>query len=216
MKHSKTMGTRSGAGPMASHVERKEKERKRKEQEREEKAETRREARRVSRQATGHADLTSRRVHAQRSGGQGTSGEGHAVKKTSRYRPGTAALREIRRYQSVVPGMLIPKTPFARLCREIGQQLNLGYDLNFGANAYLALQEASELYLVDLYSDAYMCTTHRKRITLKPEDIYLARRIRGEITKAEDPNFVPTKKSTHHSDEDEDEETRHSKRSRKE
>jgi hypothetical protein len=60
-----------------------------------------------------------------------------------------------------------------------------------------------------------MCTTHRHRVTLKPEDIYLARRIRGEITQAEDPHFVPSKRATQQSPEDKDKETRHSKRSRR-
>ena len=38
--------------------------------------------------------------------------------KTRRYRPGTVALREIRKYQKSTE-TLIKKAPFARLCREI-------------------------------------------------------------------------------------------------
>ena len=40
------------------------------------------------------------------------------VKKPHRYRPGTVALREIRRYQKSTE-LLIKKEPFGRLCREI-------------------------------------------------------------------------------------------------
>ena len=41
------------------------------------------------------------------------------VKKIHRYRPGTVALREIRRYQKSTD-LLIRKLPFQRLIREIG------------------------------------------------------------------------------------------------
>ncbi|KAF6775580.1 hypothetical protein AHF37_05295 [Paragonimus kellicotti] len=42
------------------------------------------------------------------------------VKKPHRYRPGTVALREIRRYQKSTE-LLIRKLPFQRLVREIAQ-----------------------------------------------------------------------------------------------
>ena len=42
------------------------------------------------------------------------------VKKPHRYRPGTVALREIRRYQKSTE-LLIRKMPFQRLVREIAQ-----------------------------------------------------------------------------------------------
>ena len=42
------------------------------------------------------------------------------MKKPHRYRPGTVALREIRRYQKSTE-LLIRKLPFQRLVREIAQ-----------------------------------------------------------------------------------------------
>ncbi|EJK72420.1 hypothetical protein THAOC_06053 [Thalassiosira oceanica] len=48
------------------------------------------------------------------------------------------------------------------------------------STAVLALQEASEAYLVGLFEDANLCAIHAKRVTLMPKDIQLARRIRGE------------------------------------
>lgn len=42
------------------------------------------------------------------------------VKTARRYRPGTVALREIRKYQKSTD-LLIRKLPFQRLCREIAQ-----------------------------------------------------------------------------------------------
>ena len=44
----------------------------------------------------------------------------------------------------------------------------------------LALQEASEAYLVGLFEDTNLCAIHAKRVTIMPRDIQLARRIRGD------------------------------------
>ena len=63
------------------------------------------------------------------------------VKKAHRYRPGTVALREIRRYQKSTE-LLIRKLPFQRLVREIAQDFKS--DLRFQASAIMALQEATE------------------------------------------------------------------------
>jgi histone H3 len=101
------------------------------------------------------------------------------TKKPHRYRPGTAALREIRKYQKSTD-LLIAKLPFQRLVREIAQQFGDG--LRFQSAAIIALQEAAEAYLVSLFEDSNLCTIHGKRVTLMPKDIQLARRIRGERT----------------------------------
>ena len=99
------------------------------------------------------------------------------IKKPHRYRPGTVALREIRRYQKSTE-LLIRKLPFQRLVREVAQQFKS--DLRFQSSAVLALQEASESYLVGLFEDTNLCAIHAKRVTIMPKDIQLARRIRGE------------------------------------
>ncbi|CAC5390014.1 Probable histone H2A.6,Histone H3.3 type 2,Probable histone H2A.8,Histone H3.3 type c,Probable histone H2A.4,Histone H2A.2,Late histone H2A.2.1,Histone H2A-IV,Probable histone H2A variant 2,Histone H3-8,Histone H2A type 1-H,Histone H2A-III,Histone H2A-beta, sperm,Histone H3-6,Histone H2A [Pyricularia oryzae 70-15],Histone H3 type 1,Histone H3.3-like type 2,Histone H2A type 1-E,Histone H2A type 1-D,Histone H2A.V,Histone H2A, orphon,Histone H3-like 3,Histone H3.3b,Core histone macro-H2A.1,Histone H2A type 1- len=97
--------------------------------------------------------------------------------KPHRYRPGTVALREIRRYQKSTE-LLIRKLPFQRLVREIAQDFKT--DLRFQSSAVMALQEASEAYLVGLFEDTNLCAIHAKRVTIMPKDIQLARRIRGE------------------------------------
>ena len=99
------------------------------------------------------------------------------VKKPHRYRPGTVALREIRRYQKSTE-LLIRKLPFQRLVREIAQEFKS--DLRFQGSAVLALQEAAEAYLVGLFEDTNLCAIHAKRVTIMTKDIQLARRIRGE------------------------------------
>lgn len=99
------------------------------------------------------------------------------VKKPHRYRPGTVALREIRKFQKSTD-LLIRKLPFQRLVREIAQEYKS--DLRFQSQAVLALQEAAEAYLVGLFEDTNLCAIHAKRVTIMPKDITLARRIRGD------------------------------------
>jgi histone H3 len=94
-----------------------------------------------------------------------------------RYRPGTVALREIRRYQKTTD-LLLRKLPFQRLVREIA--LSIKSELRFQSPALLALQEASEAYLVRLFEDTNLCAIHAKRVTIMPRDIHLARRMRGD------------------------------------
>lgn len=101
------------------------------------------------------------------------------VKKPHRFKPGTVALREIRKYQKSTE-LLVRKLPFQRLVREIAQEYKT--DLRFQSSAVLALQEAAESYMVGLFEDTNLCAIHAKRVTIMPKDIQLARRIRGEKT----------------------------------
>jgi histone H3 len=98
-------------------------------------------------------------------------------RKAHRWRPGTVALREIRKYQKSTEH-LIRRLPFQRLVRDIAQEYRS--DLRFQAAALAALQEAGEDYLVGLFQDTNLCAIHAKRVTIMPKDLQLARRIRGE------------------------------------
>ena len=100
--------------------------------------------------------------------------------KHHRYRPGTVALRQIRKYQKTT-NLLILKIPFQRLVREIAQQLNS--DLRFQTDAILALHEATEAYLIGLMEDTNLCAIHANRVTILAKDMLLARRIRGDSQK---------------------------------
>ena len=104
---------------------------------------------------------------------------GGSVKAPHRYRPGTVALREIRRYQKSTD-LLLRKMPFQRLVREIAQDMK--QDLRFQGSAIMALQQATEAWLVSLFEDSNLCAIHAKRVTVMPKDMQLARRIRGERT----------------------------------
>ena len=116
-----------------------------------------------------------RKQLASKAARKSTPAEGQ--KKPRRYRPGTVALREIRRYQKSTD-LLIKKAPFQRLVREVAQDFKA--DLRFQSSAVMALQEASEAYLVGLFEDTNLCAIHARRVTIMPKDMQLARRIRGE------------------------------------
>lgn len=47
------------------------------------------------------------------------------------------------------------------------------------SQAILALQEATEAFLVHLFEDTNLCAIHAKRVTIMQKDLQLARRIRG-------------------------------------
>nr|prf histone H3(1) [Tetrahymena pyriformis] len=99
------------------------------------------------------------------------------IKKPHRFRPGTVALREIRKYQKSTD-LLIRKLPFQRLVRDIAHEFKA--ELRFQSSAVLALQEAAEAYLVGLFEDTNLCAIHARRVTIMTKDMQLARRIRGE------------------------------------
>merc|ERR1711977_154785 len=94
-----------------------------------------------------------------------------------RYRPGTVALREIRKYQKSTD-LLIRKLPFQRIVKDIAHDKKP--EVRFQSSALMALQEASEAYLVGLFEDTNLCAIHARRVTIMVRDMQLARRIRGE------------------------------------
>ncbi|XP_004631797.1 histone H3.3-like [Octodon degus] len=99
------------------------------------------------------------------------------VKRPHRYRPGTAVLRQIRRYRKSTE-LLIRNLPLQRLVGETAQGFKT--DLRFQSAAIGALREASEAFLVGLFEDSNLCAIHAKRVTITPKGIQLARRIYGE------------------------------------
>ncbi len=101
------------------------------------------------------------------------------VKKSHRFRPGTVALREIRRLQNSTD-LCMQKAPLQRLTREIGHAIG-GSDKaekRWTQSALLALQEAVESYLIGLFEDANLCAIHARRVTVMTKDMALARRLR--------------------------------------
>lgn len=99
------------------------------------------------------------------------------VKKPHRFRPGTVALREIRRYQKSTD-MLIRKLPFQRLVREIAFEFK--EDVRFTVGSLTAMQDAAEAHLVKRFGDTNLTAIHARRITIMPKDMRLVAELCGE------------------------------------
>ena len=100
------------------------------------------------------------------------------MKKTRRFRPGTVALRAIRKYQRGTE-LFIRKLPFQRLVQQVLGEL---YPTPFRvqSTALLAMQEAAEAYLTVVFSDTNLLALHAKRVTIMRKDMILAMRVRGD------------------------------------
>ena len=103
------------------------------------------------------------------------SRRGH-IRRPKRYRPGTVALREIRRYQKSTE-LLIRKIPFQRLVREVIYNLYPHDNYRFQSTALLGLQEAAENFLVRMFTQVNDLAIHGKRVTIKPSDLHIWGRI---------------------------------------
>lgn len=148
-----------------------------------------------------HPHFNSGGQHVAAKQGGSTSNVGHVghktpiskAKKPHRFKPGTVALREIRKYQGDIyknstfaTDLLIKKLPFARLVRELANGMvdatRFPEGVKFQKEALIALQEATESYLVHLLADANLiAVASSKRVTLMKKDMDIARRIRREI-----------------------------------
>lgn len=96
--------------------------------------------------------------------------------KARRFRPGTVALREVKRYQRST-NLLIPQVALNRLIREVTQDIgkrDTEENVRYQSAAVLALQEASEAYLVSLFETADRCRLHAGRETVITADMKLA------------------------------------------
>ena len=93
-----------------------------------------------------------------------------------RFRPGTVALREIRKLQKSTH-LLIGKSTFQRVVREVAQEFKP--DVRFQMGAIEALQHTTEAFFVELFEEAQIAALHAKRVTIMKQDIKLAIRMHG-------------------------------------
>ena len=99
------------------------------------------------------------------------------VRKPRHFRPGTVALREIRKYQRSTE-LLIRKLPFQRLLREIVYDMKKK-DYRFQSTAILAMQEAAEAFLVHMFEQCNHICIHGRRVTVQEKDVQLWKRLFG-------------------------------------
>ncbi len=101
-----------------------------------------------------------------------------AMRKPYCWHPGTVAAREICKFQKTTD-LLIRKAPFQHVVQEIVQQVSRKSDLRMQSTAVLALQEAAEYFMFDVFNNTKLCVLHGKRKTIMVKDLVLACRIRG-------------------------------------
>ncbi|KAJ1381975.1 Histone-fold [Sesbania bispinosa] len=99
------------------------------------------------------------------------------VKKPHRYRPGTVALREIRKYQKSTELLIrnsLSRGWFVKLLRT-SRLISVSRVM-----LCLHCKKLLKHTLLDSLRTTNLCAIHAKRVTIMPKDIQLARRIRGE------------------------------------
>lgn len=109
-------------------------------------------------------------------------------KRQFRYQ--TRAQLEIQFYQETT-NLLMKKLGFQRIVRSLVQKIQderalelpegeaaVGY--RFESQALLALQEATEQFLVGYLEDANSCASHDKRVTIMERDLALSERLTGK------------------------------------
>lgn len=101
------------------------------------------------------------------------------IKKPHRFRPGTVALREIRKYQKTTEN-LVPKTAVLRLVREIISEVDhegKGYHLTKGVKQLL--HDLFEDEGVKQFQITQLAALHADRVTIEPKDMQHANNIRN-------------------------------------
>ena len=111
-------------------------------------------------------------------------------RKPRKYRPGTVALREIKKYQTSTD-LLFPKLSFQRLVKEVIQGECQDRDIQMKKiqiPALLALQCVCEDYVTELFSKSQRAAVHGKRVTVTPDDVHLVMDFRGDHNRFNKPN----------------------------
>jgi len=103
--------------------------------------------------------------------GKALAGMKKPTPKKFRFKPGTVALRDIRKYQKSFD-LVIAKAPFGRLVRQIMAEHapNSWGGGRLTQSALEALQEGAESFLVDHLSTSMRWAVHAGRVTLQAKD----------------------------------------------
>jgi histone H3 len=115
--------------------------------------------------------------HLAKKAAQATAQKAIAVRKPHRWCPGMVAVREIQTFQNNTD-LLIRKALFQCLVCKIAPKFGKS-NLRMQSTAVLALQEAAEYFMVDVFSDTNLCTMHGKCVTIMNKDMVLACHIQG-------------------------------------
>lgn len=98
-------------------------------------------------------------------------------KKPHRFRPGTVAIRDIRRFQKMSNCLIFAKHPFEQHARKIISSYNPS--MKISKNVFIILQYYIERYIIQLLRDANSAAVHCNRVKLMPTDINFICNLRG-------------------------------------
>ena len=92
-----------------------------------------------------------------------------AIKKSHRFRPGTVAIREIKKHQKMSNCLTFAKFPFERFVRSIVNKHTKG--MKISKNVFIILQYYIEQYIVTLLKDSNSVAIHSGRVKLMVNDV---------------------------------------------
>jgi len=93
-------------------------------------------------------------------------------KDTHRYRYGTMALKNIKKQQKQSDSLVLSKSPFEKLVRQIIKN-NLYDNVKISKDVFTILQYFIEQYIIDILYHSNYLTIHAGRVKLLPVDIQL-------------------------------------------
>lgn len=103
------------------------------------------------------------------------SGSEASQKRPARFRPGSVALKEIRKYQKSTDH-LMRKLTFQRLVRSIAASIRS--EFRFRSIVMHCLQEVIESFITSLFEESNQFALHAKRMTVMVKDLYLLCKIK--------------------------------------
>ena len=123
-----------------------------------------------------HESLLSKKLRKKRIKTVTPSGS----KKPHRFRPGTVAVREIRRFQKLSNCLTFAKFPFEKLVRHtVNSNSGLQEGVKISKEVFIILQYFIEQYVVNILHDSNFAAIHAGRVKLMPIDITLVTSIRN-------------------------------------
>lgn len=106
------------------------------------------------------------------------TGDDKGEKRPRRWRPGTVALREIKKYQKST-GPLVPAAAFGRCIRE--EALGINGDIRFTREALETIREAAETCVVDLFTRTMHLVVAGKARTLQKRHLHATAAVTGDM-----------------------------------
>jgi len=101
-----------------------------------------------------------------------TTLDGIKTRKKYKFKSGTVCLREIKKIQKTTK-LLIQKSPFKRLVKEITMDYTPG--IIYQKTALEALQEAAEVYIIDIFQNANKQAKYGNRKTITVGDVKMSK-----------------------------------------